>query len=266
MPSRLRRLGRDTLHRFGLLDSYYLLRTARPHDLIAHRTHRGERFAIPGPQLRISTAGTTDLAWFLETGRLGARALRDAVGLAGSALERMERILDFGCGCGRVLRHLAETPGPALYGADVYGPAVRWCARFLPLAEALENEREPPLDLPTDHFDLIYAFSVFTHLPPRLAEEWTDELRRVLKRGGILVLSTHGDAYRDQLLPEERAEYERGRVVVRAPATAGSNACGVYHPPEFLRTRMGRGLDLLELIPEGAKGNPRQDLAVFRRR
>lgn len=61
------------------------------------------------------------------------------------------------------------------------------------------------------------------------------------------------------------ARYDAGQVVVRAAATAGSNACGVFHPPEFVRARMGRGLELLHLVPEGAKGNPRQDLAIFRR-
>lgn len=265
MPSRLRQLGRDALHRLGLLNVFHLLRAARPSDLVAHRTHKGERFEIPGPRLRIATAGTADLPWFLESGRLGALAVRAAAGRAGLELQRMERILDFGCGCGRVLRHLAETPGPALYGADVNGAAARWCARHLPLAGALENRLAPPLELPAEHFDLIYAFSVFTHLPPALAEAWIDELGRVLRRGGVLVLSTHGDAYRDQLLPAERAEYGAGRVVVRTSATAGSNACGVFHPPEFVRTRMGRGLELLGLLPEGAQGNPRQDLAVFRR-
>ncbi len=265
MLPRLRQLGRDALHRLGLWNTFHLLRVARPRDLVAHRTHRGERFAIPGPRLRVSTAGTADLSWFLETGRLGASALREAVERVGLELGSMERILDFGCGCGRVLRHLAATPGPALYGADVNGAAVRWCARSLPLAGTLENALEPPLELPAEHFDLVYAFSVFTHLPPGLAERWMDELRRLLKPGGVLVLSTHGDAYRDQLLAAERSEYEAGHVVVRASATAGSNACGVFHPPEFVRTRMGRGLELVDLVPEGSAGNPRQDLAVFRR-
>jgi SAM-dependent methyltransferase len=265
MPPRLRRLGRNALHRLGLLNTFHLLRAVRPSDLVAHCTHRGERFPVPGARLRVSTAGTADLSWFLEGGRLGARALREAVALVGREFGSMERVLDFGCGCGRVLRHLAEAAGPEIYGADLNGAAVRWCARCLPLAGALENDLEPPLELPDEHFGLIYAFSVFTHLPPGLAERWTDELRRLLKPGGLLVLSTHGDAYRDQLLPEERAEYDAGGVVVRAAATAGSNACGVYHPPEFVRTRLGRGLEPLRLVPEGAKGNPRQDLAIFRR-
>jgi SAM-dependent methyltransferase len=247
----------------GLLDAFYLLRAARPRDLVAHRLHRGERFPIPGAGLRVAAAGTADLACFLDGGRLGAEALRDAVRLAGRDLEGMARVLDFGCGCGRVLRHLAATPGPALYGADVHRRAVAWCGRSLPLAGAVGNRPEPPLDLPAGHFDLVYAFSVFTHLPPALAARWTDELRRLLAPGGLLVISTHGDAYREGLRPEELAAYDAGRVVVRAAAVTGSNACGVYHPPAAIRACFGRGLDLLAQIPEGARGNPRQDLAVL---
>ena len=253
------------MHRLGVLDSYYLLRSARPYDLVAHRVHKGEKFRIPGPLLRVSSAGTADLAWFLETGRLATQALRDALRLADVELDETGRVLDFGCGCGRVLRHLAETSGPALYGADINGPAVDWCGQYLPIARALKAELEPPLAVPAAHFDVIYAFSVFTHLPPRLAEEWTEELRRILRPGGLLLLSTHGDAYRDQLLPEERATYEAGQIVVRAAASAGSNACGVFHPPLYVRSRMGRGLRFLHLVPEGAKGNPRQDLVIFSR-
>jgi SAM-dependent methyltransferase len=265
MPPGLRRFGRDALYRLGLLNAFHLVRSARPSDLLAHRRQRGERFPIPGPCLRLSTAGTADLRWFLESGRLGAQALRDAVARTGTELESLGRVLDFGCGCGRVLRHLAGGSGPELYGADVNGRAVAWCARSLPLARVLKSGLEPPVDLPADHLDLVFAFSVFTHLPPPLAGRWIDELRRLLKPGGLLVLSTHGDACRASLLPGERAAYDAGRVVVRGSATAGSNACGVFHPPGFVGAELGRGLELLELIPEGAKGNPPQDLAVLRR-
>jgi SAM-dependent methyltransferase len=265
MPPGLRQFGRDALHRLGLLNAFHLVRSARPSDLLAHRRQRGERFPIPGPYLRLSTAGTADLRWFLDSGRLGAQALHAAVARTGTQFESLERVLDFGCGCGRVLRHLASEAGPELYGADLNHRAVAWCARFLPLARALKNGLEPPLDLPSEHLNLVFAFSVFTHLPPPLADRWIDELKRVLSPGGLLVLSTHGDACRASLLPAERADYDAGRVVVRGSGTAGSNACGVFHPPSFVRTELGRGLELLEVIPEGAEGNPPQDLAVFRR-
>ena len=61
---------------------------------------------------------------------------------------------------------------------------------------------QPPergVDYPDATFDLIYAFSVFTHLAPAGQTFWIAELTRVLKPGGCLFLTTHGEHYLPQL-------------------------------------------------------------------
>ena len=44
-----------------------------------------------------------------------------------------------------------------------------------------------------DFFDFIYSISVFTHLPEDMEFAWLNELRRVTKRGGYVLVTTHGE-------------------------------------------------------------------------
>ena len=92
------------------------------------------------------------------------------------------------------------------------------------------------------------------------------ELTRVLKPGGFLLLSTHGDAYIRRLNETERRDFEAGRLVVKNNVRSpGSNTCSAYHPEAYVRGRLAAGLEVVDLRREGAKGNPRQGLYVLRR-
>ena len=177
---------------------------------------------LPPPHLRVRVAGNTDVAEFLERGRLMEEAMRAALGRAGAPLASHQAILDFGCGCGRVLRRWRGLDA-YVCGTDLSGPAVKWCQAHLPFVEVGVNGLEPPLNYDDESFDLIYAISVFTHLPVATQLAWRDELRRVLRPGGHLLLTLHGDAYIGQLRVEERSVYEAGGCVVRWPEAAGAN-------------------------------------------
>jgi len=219
---------------------------------------------IPPAYLRELVAGTSDLTWFLSSGARAAESIRDVLGRHGVPPERMTSILDFGCGCGRVIRHWAGLPA-RVHGADRNRRLVAWCRRHLPFASFEVNGLRPPLRSPDDEFQLVYALSVFTHLPEDLQRPWMEELCRVTSRGGHILLSVHGESYRDTLTPHERRRFDEGLLVVRGSEAAGRNACGAYHPREYIRRVMGTGLTLVDHVPEGATGNPRQDLVLFRR-
>ena len=219
---------------------------------------------LPPAKLRVRVAGNADVAWFLEGGRLAEETLRGSLARAGTGLEKMASILDFGCGCGRVTRRLAGLPGE-VRGSDFDGPAVEWCRKHLSFATFVHNGLEPPLPFPSDGFDLVYAFSVLTHLPVPLQHAWVDELTRALRPAGYLLLSTHGERYLERLNEAERAAFGSGDVVVRFEEAAGTNLCTTFHPPAYVRASLGDGLELVEEVPEGAKGNPHQDLFLFRK-
>lgn len=65
---------------------------------------------------------------------------------------------------------------------------------------------------------------------------------------------------------QELRQFSAGGLVVKNNVKSpGSNTCAAYHPPDYVREQLARGLELLEFVPEGARGNPRQDLYVLRK-
>ena len=220
---------------------------------------------LPPTRLIVLIAGTPEPEWFLESGALAARSIRSALGKAGVDLDRLDSILDFGCGCGRVLRQWARVEGPEIWGSDYNERLVTWCRENLPFAHVARNELEPPLRFEDEKFDLVYALSVFTHLPERLQHLWMAELRRIVRPGGFVLFTTHGRRYLDRLQESERERFLAGGPVVRWEHVAGTNLCAAYHPQSWVQESLARELELVEFIPEGAQGNPHQDLYLLRR-
>jgi SAM-dependent methyltransferase len=221
---------------------------------------------VPPPRLRIEVAGTPGLDWFLDSGRQQAGIIRAAAERNGAPLESVGALLDFGCGCGRVLRHWADLDGPRIFGSDYNEGLAGWCAANLPFVTASANRLEPPLGYEDGQFGLVYAISVFTHLPHDLERAWIDDLGRITAPGGLLLVTTHGDSYADRLDPAERAAYDAGQAVVRWPSVAGSNLCTTFHPDSYIRERLAPDFELLEHTPDGGTvGSRRQDLVVFRK-
>jgi SAM-dependent methyltransferase len=221
---------------------------------------------VPPPRLRVEVAGTPGLDWFLESGRKQAEIIRSAAERNGVPLESAGSLLDFGCGCGRVLRHWAGLGGPDIHGCDYNERLVGWCAANLPFVTASVNQLEPPLRYEDGQFDLVYAISVFTHLPHDLERAWIAELSRIVAPAGLLLLTTHGDSYADRLEADERPLYDSGEPVVRWPGVAGSNLSTTFHPESYVRERFAPELELLELTPDGGTvGSRQQDLVVFRK-
>jgi SAM-dependent methyltransferase len=238
--------------------------------LQARRAPRGEEatdagLPVPPAPLRVRVAGTADLDWFVEGGRLGADAVRDALARAGVHLAGLDAMLDFGCGCGRVTRYWADFEGHSVAGSDQDAVAVAWCRENLPFARFETNALAPPLAFASGAFDVVYALSVFTHLTEELGLAWRDELRRVLRPGGHLLLSTHGGHYRDRLDAEEGARFDRGELVVRWESVAGTNLCSAFHPEAYVRDALSEGFEVVDFQPEGARGNPHQDLVLLRK-
>ena len=214
---------------------------------------------LPPRRLRVRVAGTADADWFLRSGR----AAYDAIA-AHVPLGELDAVLDFGCGCGRVTRYWHDFDG-GVAGSDLNGDAVEWCRTNLPFASFAPNTLAPPLAFDAQSFDLVYALSVFTHLTEELQLAWRDEVGRVLRPGGYFLLSTHGRSYVPRLEPDERARFDAGELVVRWGDVPGTNLCSAYHPERYLRDTFANGFGFLELEPEGARGNPTQDLVLLRK-
>ena len=107
------------------------------------------------------------------------------------ALDAGGQILDFGCGWGRIIRFFLRDVDPArLWGADPAAEMIDHCRRANRWCRFELMSARPPTALPAETFDLVYAFSVFSHLSEPVHEDWIVELRRVVRPGGLLIVTT----------------------------------------------------------------------------
>lgn len=219
---------------------------------------------LPPAHLQVLVAGTASPR-FEEKGASAAASIREIVSRTGGDIGECSAVLDFGVGCGRIARHWARVAGPELHACDYNQVLVRWCQENLPFLRTVKNELEPPLPYAEETFDLVYAYSVFTHLTELLQHRWMSELVRVLEPGGRIVFSTHGDATRDQMEPTVVERYDRGELAVRFAATPGSNLCSAFHPEEWVRGTLVPGLEVLDLVRGGAPGLGVHDIWTVRK-
>src|SRR5215210_4128887 len=132
----------------------------------------------PGEELVSRVAGGTDREAFFESGRQSVRDLNRALSFLGKSVEDYESILEFGCGCGRIMLWLADVGAKAsLHGTDIDERAIKWAQENMPYATFKVNGGMPPLDYPDATFDLVYNHSVFTHLDEEYQDAWLAELR-----------------------------------------------------------------------------------------
>src|ERR1051325_7603490 len=151
----------------------------------------------PCPPLELANRGGSIERWpdpLDAYDRLGADTKRLLLELLPSDWSLAgKRVLDFGCGAGRTLRHfLDEAAHAEIWGADIDTPSIEWLqANLCPPLHVLRNDEAPPLALEPASFDLIWALSVFTHLTDQ-SSAWLAELHRLLKPDGLLVATYMG--------------------------------------------------------------------------
>lgn len=109
----------------------------------------------------------------------------------GVALTHNSRILDFGCGWGRIIRFfLKEVCADNLYGVDVHPQMIDFCQKLVRYGNYSMCNPLPPTEFPDEGMDVIYTYSVFSHLAEPIHIKWVEEFSRLLKPGGILVATT----------------------------------------------------------------------------
>jgi ubiquinone/menaquinone biosynthesis C-methylase UbiE len=144
--------------------------------------------------LRFLVSESLSASAFLSIGSGCAQLVTAHLRSMGVEISEARRVMDFGCGCGRTLRWLLDEYKTAeFHGVDVSSSAINWCRKHLSGGFFVNCNQEPPLPYPDEHFDVIYSISVFTHLDQRMQDLWLAELRRLLKPGGWLLITVHGE-------------------------------------------------------------------------
>lgn len=170
-------------------------------DLDANPDLARVRLPIPDPHLRDRVRGSDDALEYRRSGLVDWWRIDGCLRRGGFDPAAGGTILDFGAGCGRIAQYFALYQGRArLVGCDVDPEAMRWCATNLDFASFRDIQPDPPTAFADASFDAIYAFSVFSHLPEASHLRWLHELRRILRPGGVVVLSLHGQQVVDEIV------------------------------------------------------------------
>src|SRR3984957_6997253 len=148
---------------------------------------------VPPAILRYRVSELLSVSEFLRIGAGCASLIRQRVDDMGIAIGSAHRVLDFGCGCGRTIAWLLRDSDAEFHGVDVDRDAVDWCKNNLRDGHFLANASIPPLPYPNEYFDVVYCLSVFTHLNESMQDLWIEELSRILKPGGVLLLTIYGN-------------------------------------------------------------------------
>jgi SAM-dependent methyltransferase len=189
----------------------------------------------------------------------------------------VDAALDFGCGYGRVLRYVVQDIEPRrIWASDVDIDAVGFCASEFGVHPLFPTDSIAALML--SGFDLVYAFSVLTHLPESDGTDLLSFFGRALVPGGVIVFTTHGraslariDAYGDWCASDVPAIAEemsdRGFSFRPYPHYRGDTYGMAWHDPDYVRAAVGRQTaGALELVHFGENAlDGHQDVYVFRR-
>jgi SAM-dependent methyltransferase len=216
---------------------------------------------------------------FDHYGRQSLFDINTALAGLGRSLGDFSQILDFGCGCARILRWLpAEVTKAQIFGCDIDEQAIEWCQQHFPEMDFLRNNFEPPLPYADQTFDLILNHSVFTHIDERMQDLWLAELCRVLKPEGLALLSVHGSyafglnesavRFEGDTAAVWRRELERhGILYLTSDEYVGSSFPNFYHTtfhaPWYVFDHWSRWLTVRAYLPQADLGF--QDIVLLQR-
>lgn len=229
---------------------------------------------LPPPELARRVSGTGDLELIDVSAYEDLELLEAALG---SPFTGRASILDFGCGCGRLMRRLADrAPGTRLVGCDIDADAIAWVRTALAM-DAVVTGAKPPLPFADGSFDLVMGYSVFTHLDESRQDAWLAELRRVLGPGGVALLTVHGPTAWDRAgrtslagrptLPELGRERE-ARGIVHWRDDGWDDVFPdwyhtTFHTPGYVRSHWSTWFDRVEVVPGTARRD--HDIVVAHR-
>lgn len=233
-----------------------------------------QRYPVPPEELRWRAAGTRDAEAFLASGAAIVEFLdRQALAAERKSLSDFSTILDFGCGCGRLMRALrpAADQWATVHGTDIDADAIGWCKQNIADATFAINADQPPLSYPDKSIDLVFAVSVFSHFDADQQFRWLAELQRIVKPAGYLLITfRHREgleqvadpALRDRLLADldgEGAAFAGGVAPAGSPASYGD----AWRTPEYVQKAWGSFFEVCHIHPAGPIA---EETAVLRAR
>lgn len=270
----INRITKRVLHGLGLEAPaeriYFDLRLASlallRREINLRRNGAPDGLPLPSQHLIFDVIGCDWKAVYYDSGRIIVDDMIALLRIHGIKLIDIRNVLDFGCGCGRLIRHFHSSTDAAMHGTDYNRTLVDWCKLNLPVAVFGKNELDPPLPYDDSTFDFVYARSVFTHLPADLQQSWLGELRRVLRPGGTLYFSMHGRTLAGRLGREDRRRFDNAQLVVTYATRAGENLCSTFASQDYVDRHLRDGFDRIAFVEGRDELHLGQDVHLMRRK
>ena len=191
-----------------------------------------------------------------------------------------KKVLDFGCGIGRVALKLWQETGLPTHGCDINPDAIDYISKQLSEPSFHVSSYEPPLSYEDASFDLIFSISIWTHLPPKLQIPWLKEMHRILKPGGTALISVSSasslpirkkrldlwEAYSEEDLEREGILFVEYRYLQKTPEAypgVTTSYGSTLHDFDYIRQEWGKLFNSVEVRPK-AIGNS-QDLVILKK-
>lgn len=106
------------------------------------------------------------------------------------------KVADFGAGWGRYTRFLLKYTKPDnIYGLEVNEYILENTRKTFGACNLLKVNSYPPCDLRDNLIDLVLGYSVFSHLSPDCADAWIGEFARIVRPGGLVMMTTQGRTF-----------------------------------------------------------------------
>ena len=151
-----------------------------------------ERFPLPPVPNIKRVIGDTDATRFAMGGAMIFKNIESLLSEMELGWQDFPRVLDWGCGAGRVTRYMLGETSCNVTGADIDPDNIAWCRASYPGARFETVPLRPPTMFDDGEFDLVTGLSVMTHLQEDDQWRWLAELRRITRPGALLFLSVQG--------------------------------------------------------------------------
>lgn len=174
-----------------------------------------------------------------------------------------DRILDLGCGAGRMIRHLRHLADRCeIWGTDISAEHIFWCRQHLsPPFHFATTTKVPHLPFEDRSFALIYCGSLFTHIDD-LADAWLLELHRILAPDGRLYITVHDNRTIELFEDSPHSNAAIVREIKASPTfragkgefgmfTVGrDNESQVFYDEDFLRKMLSQAFEIVSVTRE----------------
>lgn len=254
-----------------------------------YRLKTGWNKPIPPFDLRRITAKRS-IDNYVKSGESIVKSLISGLSYSGKNLDEFDSILDFGCGAGRQIQYFYDSKPSNITGCDPNAEHIQWLSSKYPLANFYVSEFNPPLPFTDAQFDLIYSVSVFTHLSEKAQFSWLAELNRILRVGGVALLTIQGEhaarltdknkaTLRDKNAPQQCYQtlseqkflfyvpdsYRPVNKFINPNSISDDDMYGItWHSQDYILSKWSQYFDVVKIIPSAI--DSLQDLVVLQKK